>query len=142
MLEYLRVVVRQGGCKNHRIGLYDGILIKENHIFAAGSIANAVQQAKQLSPNIPIEVEVESIEELSQAIAAGADSALLDNFDLKRLSLAVELNNGKIKLEASGGIDLVSLPKIADTGVDYISIGALTKHLKSIDLSMRFKALK
>jgi nicotinate-nucleotide pyrophosphorylase (carboxylating) len=123
---------------NHRIGLYDGILIKENHIEAAGSIQAAVMQAKQLHPNIEVEVEVESFEELEQALSAGADIILLDNFDISALKKAVHINQHKVKLEASGNITIENLRAIAETGVDRISIGALTKDIKAIDLSMRF----
>ncbi len=123
---------------NHRIGLYDGILIKENHIGAAGSIQAAVQQAKQLHRNIEIEVEVENFEELKQALDAGADIILLDNFDIPALIKAVDINQKKAKLEASGGITLDNLRAIAETGIDRISVGALTKDIKAIDLSMRF----
>ncbi len=129
-----------GGGMNHRMGLYDAILIKENHIIAAGSIEKAVEQAKK--QNVPIEVEVESIDELEQAIAAGTDRVLLDNFSLEMLEQAVDLNNmitaGKVELEASGGVDESTLEHIAATGVNYVSIGGLTKHLKATDFSMRF----
>lgn len=124
-----------GGGKNHRMGLYDAILIKENHILAAGSIENAVRQAK-LSQRA-VEVEVENIKELEQAIAAGADSILLDNFDLETMRQAVEINAGRAKLEVSGGVEIDSLSAIAATGVDYISVGALTKHVQAVDFSLR-----
>jgi len=127
-----------GGGKNHRKGLYDGILIKENHIMAAGSIQDAVTQARALNTNIAIEVEVENINELEQALAAGADIILLDNMNIATLIEAVKINKGKAKLEASGGITLESIAAIAETGVDYISIGDLTKNIQAIDLSMRF----
>jgi len=127
-----------GGGVNHRVGLYDGILIKENHINAAGSIANAVQQARDLHNNIAIEVEVESMDELEQALNADADIILLDNFDIPSLQTAISINQGKAKLEASGGITIDNLRAIAETGVDRISIGALTKDIRAIDLSMRF----
>ena len=127
-----------GGGKNHRKGLYDGILIKENHIMAAGSIQNAVTQARALDTNIAIEVEVENLNELNQALSAGADIVLLDNMDIPTLVEAVAINKGKAKLEASGGITLESIAAIAETGVDYISIGDLTKNIQAIDLSMRF----
>ncbi len=126
-----------GGGKNHRMGLYDAILIKENHILAAGSITAAVQAAKK--QNVPVETEVENLDELQEALAAGADSALLDNFDLEGLRQAVALNRGRIKLEASGNISKTNIRAVAETGVDYISIGALTKHMRAIDFSMRFK---
>ncbi len=125
-----------GGCYNHRIGLYDGILIKENHIMAAGSIAEAVVIARQLSDTI-LEVEVESMDELQQAIAAQPDRIMLDNFTVPQLLIAVKLVAGKVALEASGNISLRNIREIAETGVDYISIGALTKNILAIDLSMR-----
>ena len=127
-----------GGGQNHRTGLYDGILIKENHIMAAGSINNAVKKARTLSTSLAIEVEVENIDELKQALAAGADIILLDNMNLENLSLAVVINQNKAKLEASGGVSQKSIAAIAETGVDYISIGDLTKNIQAIDLSMRF----
>lgn len=127
-----------GGGVNHRVGLYDGILIKENHILAAGSIAAAVRAAQQLNTGIPIEVEVESHDELMQALAAGADIILLDNFGVPALIEAVAFTQGRALLEASGGITLETITGIAATGVDRISIGTLTKDVQSIDLSMRF----
>lgn len=134
-----KYAVRCGGCHNHRIGLYDGILIKENHINAAGSIAAAVEQAKALNSGINIEVEVESLDELNQALAAGADIVLLDNFDIDLLNQAVAINQGKALLEASGGISLETIREIAETGVDRISVGALTKDIIAVDLSLRFE---
>jgi nicotinate-nucleotide pyrophosphorylase (carboxylating) len=134
-----KYAVRCGGCHNHRIGLYDGILIKENHINAAGSIAAAVEQAKALHSGINIEVEVESLDELNQALAAGADIILLDNFDIDLLNQAVAINQGKALLEASGGISLETIREIAETGVDRISVGALTKDIIAVDLSLRFE---
>ncbi len=125
-----------GGCVNHRIGLFDGILIKENHIIAAGSITAAVQMARELS-ELPVEIEVENLQEFEQALAAAPDRIMLDNFSLQDLKAAVKLNGGRVGLEASGNIDLKSVKKIAETGVDFISIGALTKNIKAIDLSMR-----
>lgn len=133
-----KYAVRCGAGFNHRIGLYDGILIKENHINAAGSISAAIQQAKALHSGIAIEVEVENFDELKQALDSEADIILLDNFDIPELKKAVELNQGQAKLEASGGITFDSLRAIAETGVDRISIGALTKDIRAIDLSMRF----
>lgn len=133
-----KYAVKCGGGYNHRFGLYDGILIKENHIMAAGSIAAAVNHAKQLQSGVAIEVEVENLEELQQALAADADIILLDNFNLADLRHAVSINQGKALLEASGGIDLTTIRGIAETGVDRISIGGLTKDIKAIDLSMRF----
>ena len=123
-----------GGGVNHRMGLYDAILIKENHIHAAGSIAAAVSMAKET--NRSIEVEVENLSELEQAIEAGVDSVLLDNFSLEDTQKAVEYNSGRVKLEASGGVEDEQLTAIASTGVDYISVGALTKHVRAIDFSM------
>jgi len=128
-----------GGGKNHRKGLYDGVLIKENHIMAAGSITNAVHHAKQNHKTIPVEVEVENLDELNEALASGADIVLLDNMDNETLKTAVQLNNKQAKLEASGGVSLQSISAIAETGVDFISIGNLTKNINAIDLSMRFK---
>lgn len=127
-----------GGGVNHRVGLYDGILIKENHINAAGSISQAVNQARSLHKNIAIEVEVENFDELEQALNAQADIILLDNFNTAALQKAVTITEGRAKLEASGGITLENVRAIAETGVDRISIGALTKDIKAIDLSMRF----
>jgi nicotinate-nucleotide pyrophosphorylase (carboxylating) len=130
-----------GGGLNQRIGLYDGILIKENHIAAAGSIETALKAAVLLGQdkNLPIQIEVETLAQLETAIKAGAKLILLDNFDITLLKKAVEINNKQAVLEASGGIDLKNLHEIARTGVDRISIGALTKHIKAIDLSMRFE---
>ena len=133
-----KYAVSCGGCYNHRVGLYDAFLIKENHIAACGGITQAVQTARLQSPGKPVEVEVETLAELQQAIDAGADTIMLDNFNLDDMRTAVTLAGGKAKLEASGGITKTTLVAIAETGVDYISIGALTKDCKSIDLSMRF----
>ena len=133
-----KYAVSCGGCYNHRVGLYDAFLIKENHIAACGGITQAVQTARLQSPGKPVEVEVETLAELQQAIDAGADTIMLDNFNLDDMRTAVTLAGGKAKLEASGGITEATLVPIAETGVDYISIGALTKDCKSIDLSMRF----
>ena len=127
-----------GGCHNHRMGLYDAILIKENHILAAGSIAAALHTAADAHPNVEIEIEVEGIDELTQALDAGATRILLDNFDLEGLRQAVALNAGRASLEASGGIDLQTIRPIAETGVDRISVGNLTKDVTAVDLSMRF----
>jgi len=138
-----KYAVRCGGGTNHRIGLYDGILIKENHIMAAGSIAAAVSAARASGARVPVEVEVESLDELRHALDAGADMALLDEFSLDDLRAAVAMNRahprGPMKLEASGGITLESMRAIAGTGVDFISVGSLTKHVRAIDLSMRFE---
>lgn len=133
-----KYAVRCGGGYNHRVGLFDGILIKENHISATGSIDAAVNKAQQLHPNIAIEVEVETLNELEQALSAQADIILLDNFDIPTLKQAVKINKGQAKLEASGGITIESVRPIAETGIDRISIGALTKDIRAIDLSMRF----
>ncbi len=128
-----------GGGKNHRIGLYDMILIKENHIMAAGSITEAVKQAKILHPSIKVEVETENLAEFREASKAGADIIMLDNFELETMRKAVQENNGKVILEASGGVDINTVNDIAETGVDYISIGEITKDIKAVDLSMRFE---
>lgn len=136
-----KYAVRCGGCYNHRLGLYDGILIKENHILAAGSITQAVRRAKALNAGVPVEVEVENLAELQEALQAGADRLLLDNFDPDRLRQAVKLAAGRAKLEASGNIELDTIREIAETGVDYISVGALTKNVKAVDLSMRIMLL-
>jgi len=136
-----KYAVRVGGGRNHRMGLYDGILIKENHIVAAGSIARAIHAARSTSTTVPVEVEVESLEELREAIDAGADIALLDDFSLADLAAGVAMNRGAsrpLKLEASGGVSLETLRRIAETGVDFISVGGITKHVRAIDLSMRF----
>jgi nicotinate-nucleotide pyrophosphorylase (carboxylating) len=130
-----------GGCYNHRIGLYDGVLIKENHIIAAGSIRKAVELARE-STSFPVEIEVENMEELVEAIAAKPDRIMLDNFSLENIRAAVKLNEGEIELEASGNFNLDNIGAIAETGVEYISIGALTKHIKAVDLSMRIKLVK
>lgn len=131
-----KYAVACGGCHNHRIGLYDGILIKENHIMAAGSIAQAVAQARSMSDKL-LEVEVESMLELEQALAAKADRIMLDNFSVPELQRAVKKVAGACELEASGNILLSNIREIAETGVDYISIGALTKNVQAVDLSMR-----
>jgi nicotinate-nucleotide pyrophosphorylase (carboxylating) len=133
-----KYAVRCGGCHNHRIGLYDAFLIKENHIAAAGSIENAISQAKQIAPGKPVEVEVESLKELRLALNAAADIIMLDNFDYDDIKQAVLLTKATAKLEVSGGVDQHTVANLAATGIDYISIGALTKHCRAIDLSMRF----
>jgi nicotinate-nucleotide pyrophosphorylase (carboxylating) len=125
-----------GGGTNHRIGLYDAFLIKENHIVGSGSITQAIRTAKHQVPNFPVEVEVETLEQVKEALAAGADSLLLDNFSLSQLLEAVVFVNNKIKLEASGGVSLESIHAIAKTGVDFISVGAITKDVRAVDLSM------
>lgn len=132
-----KYAVLVGGGTNHRIGLYDAYLIKENHIFACGSISKAVAQARELNPNLPVEVEVESINELEQALSAGADIVMLDNFSNEQIQQAVALNQGRCKLEVSGNVTHERLAELATLGVDYISSGALTKNVKAIDLSLR-----
>ncbi len=132
-----KYAVTCGGCYNHRIGLFDAFLIKENHIAACGGIAQAVATARQLAPGRPVEVEVENLQELEQALSAGADIVMLDELSLADMCTAVALTAGRAKLEASGGVNQETLLGIAQTGVDYISIGTLTKDVKAIDLSMR-----
>jgi nicotinate-nucleotide pyrophosphorylase (carboxylating) len=136
-----KYAVTVGGCYNHRIGLYDAFLIKENHIMAAGNIGNAIKQAHAIAPGKPVEVEVETIAQLDEAIEAGADTIMLDNFTPAEMIIAVQhtraKTTGRVKLEASGGITTDSLRHYAETGVDFISIGALTKDCTAIDLSMR-----
>lgn len=131
-----KYAVTCGGCVNHRTGLYDGVLIKENHIMAAGSIAKAISSAREIT-QVLVEVEVESLDEYQQALAAKPDRIMLDNFSNADMKIAVSQNHGGIELEASGDITLETIGEVAETGVDYISIGALTKHVKAIDLSMR-----
>lgn len=133
-----KYAVKIGGGENHRLGLFDAFLIKENHIMATGSITKAIQQAKIIAPNKPIETEVENFTELEEALSAGSDIIMLDNFDLEQTQRAVHIVNRKCKLEASGGIELSQIADLAKTGIDYISMGDLTKNLKAIDLSMRF----
>ncbi len=139
--EAQKYAVTCGGGKNHRMGLYDAFLIKENHIAACGSIQAAVDQARQLAPERPVEVEVESLQELQQALDAASDIIMLDNFTIQQMEQAVALNQGKAKLEVSGNVTEDQLQQIAATGVDYVSIGALTKNLQAIDLSMRLQAI-
>jgi nicotinate-nucleotide pyrophosphorylase (carboxylating) len=137
-----KYAVRVGGGHNHRMGLFDGILIKENHIVAAGSIAKAVAAAKRSGARVPVEVEVENMAELQQAIEAGADIAMLDDFSLEAMREAVAANANApkpLKLEASGGITTATIREIAATGVDFISVGSITKHVHAVDLSMRFE---
>jgi nicotinate-nucleotide pyrophosphorylase (carboxylating) len=134
-----KYAVRCGGANNLRMGLYDGILIKENHIMTAGGIAPAVQAARAGGAQVSVEVEVETLEQLREALAAGVDLMLLDNFDVVGMREAVAVTAGRAKLEASGGIDLKALRQVAETGVDYISVGALTKNVQAVDLSMRFE---
>jgi len=135
-----KYAVRCGGCHNHRMGLYDAILIKENHILAAGSIRAALAAARDLHPGVETEIEVESLTELREALEAGSPQVLLDNFGLADLRQAVELNGGRARLEASGGINLKTIRTVAETGVDRISVGDLTKDVTAVDLSMRFLA--
>lgn len=132
-----KYAVTCGGCFNHRIGLFDAFLIKENHIAACGGIQQAVEQARQNAPGKPVEVEVENLDELEQALSAGADRIMLDNFTLDNMRKAVSITEGKAELEASGNVTEETLRGIAETGVDFISIGALTKVITPLDLSMR-----
>ncbi len=137
-----KYAARCGGAQNHRLGLYDMVLIKENHIVAAGSIGAAIATARRTSPGVPVEVEVESLAEFEAAVAAGADIIMLDELTLDDMRTAVARNRaagGKAKLEASGSVTLDTVRKIAETGVDYISIGGITKHVQAVDLSMRFE---
>lgn len=134
-----KYAVHCGGGKNHRIGLYDAVLLKENHIMAAGGIHNAVTSAKQHYPEVRIEVETETLDEVNQALDAGADIIMLDNFSPEMIHEAVTLNNKRAKLEVSGNVELDQLAVLAETQVDYISTGAITKHIRAIDLSMRFE---
>jgi nicotinate-nucleotide pyrophosphorylase (carboxylating) len=137
-----KYAVRVGGGHNHRMGLFDGILIKENHIMAAGSIDNAVAEARRGGAKVPVEVEVENLAQLLQAIDAGADIAMLDNYSLPAMREAVAANaraKKPLKLEASGGITSSSISEVAETGVDFISVGSITKHVRAIDLSMRLE---
>ncbi|MBL4610794.1 carboxylating nicotinate-nucleotide diphosphorylase [Halopseudomonas sp.] len=132
-----KYAVTCGGCHNHRIGLFDAFLIKENHIAACGGIAEAVSQARTLAPGKPVEVEVESLAELRQALDAGADIIMLDELSLADMREAVRITEGRAALEASGGITEATLRDVANTGVDFISIGSMTKDIKAVDLSMR-----
>ncbi len=138
-----KYAVRCGGGNNHRLGLFDAILIKENHITSAGGIEPAIRAARELNTGLPIEIEVESVSELRAALSAGADRLLLDNFDIADLQRAIDINhregNPPAELEASGGFTMEDVVNVAETGVDYISVGALTKNLNAIDLSMRFR---
>ena len=133
-----KYAVRIGGGRNHRMGLYDGILIKENHIAAAGGIRPALEAATRLNAKLPVQIEVESLAQLAEVLEAGAKLVLLDNFSLDDLREAVRINASRAQLEASGGINLDTLRAVAETGVDRISVGALTKDVNAIDLSMRF----
>lgn len=136
-----KYAARCGGAQNHRIGLYDGILIKENHIAAAGSIAAAVGAAKTVAPpGVFVEIEVENLDQLSEALAAGATRILLDNFSLDDIRRAVAATRGHAKLEVSGGVTVATIRALAETGVDYISTGDITKNIRAVDLSMRFES--
>jgi nicotinate-nucleotide pyrophosphorylase (carboxylating) len=135
-----KYAVACGGCHNHRIGLYDAFLIKENHIAACGGIVDAIAAAHKIAPGKPVEVEVENLNELKQALEGGADIIMLDELSLDDMREAVRLTAGRAKLEASGGVTDATLLAIAETGVDYISIGTLTKDVKAVDLSMRLSA--
>lgn len=130
-----KYAVRVGGGHNHRIGLFDAYLIKENHILACGGIESAIATARRQHPERPVEIEVRTLQEMERAVAAGADSIMLDNFSEQQIREAVAVNHGRCKLEASGGLAGSTLAKIAETGVDYISVGALTKHCRAVDLS-------
>lgn len=132
-----KYAVRVGGGKNHRLGLYDGMLIKENHIAAAGGVSAALRKAQALHATVPIQIEVENLQQLDEALAAGAGSVLLDNFSLQEMRAAVEATGGRALLEASGGVDRESVRAIAATGVDRISIGSLTKDVQATDYSLR-----
>ncbi|HNW78925.1 MAG TPA: carboxylating nicotinate-nucleotide diphosphorylase [Candidatus Competibacteraceae bacterium] len=136
-----KYAVRCGGCQNHRIGLFDAVLIKENHIMAAGSIGKAIATARHLHPGVKVEVEVESLAELAEALQAQPDIIMLDNFDRAGMVEAVRITAGRVKLEASGNVNFDTVRAIAETGVDYISIGGLTKDVRAVDLSMRFRSL-
>lgn len=135
----LKYAVLCGGGSNHRLGLSDAFLIKENHIISSGSIRQAVEKAFWFHPDVPVEVEVESLDELEQALHAGADIIMLDNFNVEDMRQAVATTNGKAQLEVSGNVTKETLREFAETGVDFISVGALTKHIRALDLSMRFR---
>ncbi|HEY1844231.1 MAG TPA: carboxylating nicotinate-nucleotide diphosphorylase [Buttiauxella sp.] len=135
----LKYAVLCGGGSNHRLGLSDAFLIKENHIISSGSVRQAVEKAFWLHPDVPVEVEVESMDELEQALKAGADIIMLDNFNVEQMRQAVALTAGKARLEVSGNVTKDTLREFAETGVDFISVGALTKHVRALDLSMRFR---
>ena len=135
----LKYAVLCGGGSNHRLGLSDAFLIKENHIISSGSIRQAIEKAFWFHPDVPVEVEVESIDELEQALHAGADIVMLDNFNVEDMRKAVAITNGKARLEVSGNVTKETIREFAETGVDFISVGALTKHVRALDLSMRFR---
>lgn len=134
----LKYAVLCGGGANHRLGLSDAFLIKENHIIASGSVRQAVEKAFWLHPDVPVEVEVESLDELDEALSSGADIIMLDNFSMSDMREAVQRSRGKARLEVSGNVTKETIGDYAQTGVDYISVGALTKHIRALDLSMRF----
>lgn len=134
-----KYAVQCGGGHNHRMGMYDMIMLKENHIAAAGGMTPVVQLARKMFPNIQVEVETETLDEVQEALSAGADIIMLDNFSLEMIQQAVRLVNGQAKLEISGNVTIETLPKLAQVGVDYISTGAITKHVRAIDLSMRIE---
>ncbi len=134
-----KYAVRCGGGHNHRVGLYDAILVKENHIIAAGGIGQAVEAARRLHPKLLLEVEVENLDELRQALDAGVDRVMLDNFTIPLMREAVEIAAGRVSLEISGNVDLSTIRAYAETGVDFISVGALTKHVHAVDLSLRLQ---
>lgn len=134
-----KYAVRCGGGHNHRVGLYDAILVKENHIIAAGGIGQAVEAARRLHPKLLLEVEVENLDELRQALDAGVDRVMLDNFTIPLMRDAVEIAAGRVSLEISGNVDLSTIRAYAETGVDFISVGALTKHVHAVDLSLRLQ---
>lgn len=134
-----KYAVKCGGGQNHRFGLYDAILIKENHIMACGNLTQAVTRAKQQHPGVSVEVETENLAEVELAVAAQADIIMLDNFSIDMINQAVQLVAGRAKLEASGNVEIAQLKTLASTGVDFISTGAITKHIQAVDLSMRFE---
>jgi len=136
-----KYAVTVGGCHNHRIGLYDAFLIKENHIAACGGIAAAIERAREIAPDKPVEVEVENLDEYRQALAGGADIIMLDNFELADIHTAISLKTATVKLEISGNLDDANIAGVAISGIDYLSSGSLTKHCRAIDFSMRLKAL-
>lgn len=136
-----KYAVACGGGRNHRMGLWDAILIKENHILAAGSISAAIRRAREMHPSVTLEVEVENLDELTEALEASPDIVMLDNFDLATLRQAVVKADGQTRLEASGNVSLETIRQIAETGVDFVSVGALTKDVRAIDLSLRFEQM-
>ncbi len=137
-----KYAVATGGCHNHRIGLFDAYLIKENHIAACGSIQSAISKARELNPGKPVEIEVENIDELKRALAAGADIVMLDNFGEEELAQARELDKGEAKFELSGNLDVGDIEPLKSYGIDYISFGALTKRVRAVDLSFRVVAAR